>query len=793
MRDMRDDPQNPYGIMAAVAVFFASVHICAGAVSDVRAHGATGDGVAIDTPAIQKVVDAADGGGAAPSEVEYLKAKWRSRPADRSTGMDSAQLMESLPPLVEEWKKSHSWRVAKAMAFEYLCSRSAIDVTGQDWFPAFADWTFAPQTGSHSRTRYRGHPMWALIQARRKEVLAGMDPAYEALRKRGAGRWTTYHDFDHSAPDWEEITKLGFPGMERRLEANGRDTDYYIACGIASRGVMALLGRFAALCDRRLSEARGSAVDARVRRLEMQRESIARLLAGPPQTAFDVLSFIYLFWAMSEQFEAVQVRTLGNLDKIVAPYYFADVAAGRTTEREFREQLEHFWWQWGSIDNYYGQPVYFGGTKADGSTEYNDVSRIMLDVHDALALPTPKLHIKIGASTPDWLWRKSLEMMRRQRSISFIGEEPHARVIRSMGYSAEQAREFMVWGCYEWAVKDSANDIFGAAVNMVKPIEEMLSDAKEGRLKATDFGEFKSEFVRRLNSAVDEARRCVVVGERCRGEINPSLLFSLATEYSVKTGKDAIIDGTANGNNTGIWMVGLGTAVDALMGVDEIVFRRRDMDLPALGGLMSANWGGREDLRLRMCRSKRKWGNNDAMANAVAAEIVEKVFAPVDGLDNGRGGRFKVSGHVAKWFIRMGRSTAATPDGRRRGDELSKNVSPSMGSDTEGPTALLESVRSLDATHITGDLPLDVALLPGTVAGEKGLALMRTLIERYFANGGLVIQFNIADPGTLRDAQRHPEKYANLQVRVCGWNVRWNDLPKAEQDAYIRRAANIAQ
>ena len=116
-----------------------------------------------------------------------------------------------------------------------------------------------------------------------------------------------------------------------------------------------------------------------------------------------------------------------------------------------------------------------------------------------------------------------------------------------------------------------------------------------------------------------------------------------------------------------------------------------------------------------------------------------------------------------------------------------------MGADTEGPTALLESVRSLDATHITGDIPLDVALLPGTVAGEKGLALMRTLIERYFANGGLVIQFNIADPGTLRDAQRHPEKYANLQVRVCGWNVRWNDLPKAEQDAYMRRAANIAQ
>ena len=114
-----------------------------------------------------------------------------------------------------------------------------------------------------------------------------------------------------------------------------------------------------------------------------------------------------------------------------------------------------------------------------------------------------------------------------------------------------------------------------------------------------------------------------------------------------------------------------------------------------------------------------------------------------------------------------------------------------MGADTEGVTALVETVASLDARDLAGDFPLDVALLPGTVAGEKGLALMRAVIETYFANGGLVIQFNIADAGTLRDAQAHPEKYENLQVRICGWNVRWNDLSKVEQDAYIRRAEAI--
>ena len=84
-------------------------------------------------------------------------------------------------------------------------------------------------------------------------------------------------------------------------------------------------------------------------------------------------------------------------------------------------------------------------------------------------------------------------------------------------------------------------------------------------------------------------------------------------------------------------------------------------------------------------------------------------------------------------------------------------------------------------------------LLPYTVSGDKGLEMMKALLSQYYANGGLMMQFNVFDAEELKDAQAHPEKYENLQVRVCGWNVRWNDLPKVEQDAYIRRAEEIAR
>ena len=281
--------------------------------------------------------------------------------------------------------------------------------------------------------------------------------------------------------------------------------------------------------------------------------------------------------------------------------------------------------------------------------------------------------------------------------------------------------------------------------------------------------------------------------EKCLDRVNPTMLFSLAAEESVRSGVDAFAGGLRHGNNSGVWSVGLGTTVDALAAVRELVYDSRTLSLSELGELMFSDWSGREDLRQRMCRSRVKWGNGDPVTVGIAQEIVKTVSANVNGKRNSRGGVFKAVGHSGRCHYWLGRATGATPDGHKAGEELSKNISPTMGADVEGATALVNAVTTLDACDLPGDFPLDVALLPSSVAGEKGLGVMRALIERYFERGGMVIQFNIHDPETLRDAQKHPEKYENLQVRVCGWNVRWNDIPKVEQDKFIARAAAIAQ
>ena len=709
------------------------------------------------------------------NDIAYLKRKWNAGAVDASTGL-------GVDGIYKGWKKiasvqNESWQVRKAKMFAFGCDRTAIGVSEHDWFPAVSPWSF-----------HRGHPMYKILYPRAKEVDKKRSPDLPKKIAAGTqdGSWVVWKDYSHCAPDWDDIIALGFPGMRKRLLDNWKDTEYYRSRIIAADGML----RFVDRLGRYASE---KAAESNDKRLKMQSETLKRLYEGKPVTTYDVLMFIYLEWVMGENFDCFQVRTLSNLDRILTPFYRADLAAGRTSEEEFRDQLAHFWWQWGSINNYYGQPVYLGGTKADGTTEYSEVSRIILEVHDSLGLPTPKVHIKTGPSTPDWVWRKTLDLARRQRSVTFCGEEPIAKAIMGLGYSAEQARTCAIWGCYEWGILDSCNDTIPSYISAIKPVEKLLQRAANGKFDAKDFASFKEEYFRLLEETSRSSRLLSFETERWVHEINPSMLFSLSIGHSVKTGRDAFHDGTAHGNNSHLLLVAIGTAVDALLSIEDIVYNEKTMTLQELGKVMKDNWKGHEQLRLKALRSKRKWGNNVPEANALGREIAKRFAKEANNLPNSRGGRVVSGGHSSRRFIDFGKKTGATPDGRKKGEELSKNLSPGVNSDTEGVTALINTIASIDPADMPMDLPLDVMLHPSTVEGEKGLEFLRALTEEYHSKGLTLIQYNVFDVQTLRDAQQNPQKYGNLQVRVCGWNVRWNDLPKEQQDAYIRRAESIIQ
>lgn len=245
---------------------------------------------------------------------------------------------------------------------------------------------------------------------------------------------------------------------------------------------------------------------------------------------------------MSEHLDGLQVRSLGPLDILLTPYYRADIAAGRTTSAEFKRDLAHFWWQWGSIDNYWGQPVALGGTKADGTSEFNEVSDLILDVHDELALPTPKMIVKISTNTPDCVLNRMLNMARRHRSITFNGEQALYRILKSWrNCTDEECRTCDLNGCYEFYVHGAQNITQSSHISFLQPIADILSRANAGGFNAKSWNEFYSEYIAELKKNTFECMELTDQWEKYLGEINPGNVYSLATESALKKPKGCFL------------------------------------------------------------------------------------------------------------------------------------------------------------------------------------------------------------------------------------------------------------
>ena len=229
------------------------------------------------------------------------------------------------------------------------------------------------------------------------------------------------------------------------------------------------------------------------------------------------------------------------------------------------------------------------------------------------------------------------------------------------------------------------------------------------------------------------------------------------------------------------------------MAVKDFVFDKQEISLVELRNALNDNWQGHEKLREKILRSPRKYGNGLPDVDQYAVRISQFLSFLINGRPNARGGNWRASGHCAKQYFVLGEKTMATPDGRLNGEEMSKNLSPTMGMDRRGLTALIRSVTSIDSLLYPDDYPLDVMLHPATVQGDEGLSVWRSLLRMYLDSNGLAIHFNVFDAETLKAAQREPEKYSGLQIRVCGWNVRFTTMAPVEQNMYIRRAENISE
>ncbi len=727
-------------------------------------------------------------------DLPYLTQKFRSPTFAPDAGIGMDELEQGILKCDDD-HPGESRRVIKALAFQFTCRNIQIDLNPHDFFPGLGDFE-----------RYR-RAIRVLVYRWRNQVERDLNRYTEQLKQaRATGIYNGWKDFDHSVPDWEYILPLGFPGIlqsirdsrEQHRQNGTLDENaqkFFEGLELTYTSILEFLERLIAW---------GKAHPAGPR-VEFTIDCLQALHDHAPSNFYEVLQFIFLYFFFSEQMDMMQCRSLGQIDAMLLPFYKKDLADGRFTQDQMRELFDHFLMQWGSLDNYWGQPIYMGGTAPDGSTEYNELSPILLEEFDRMKLPTPKLQLKIAPNTPQHILDQALNMVRSwNASIVFLGEQGIRHVARSLGFSEEDARICGIRGCYEFFVRGKSNGTGPGHINLLKGIELALNDGLDPKTgiqigphtgtaeSFASYEDFRNAVLTQLGQVADNLIQYFNDEEKYLTLINPANVLTPTLRHAMERLADGFADGY-DYNDSGILLTGLGTATDALMAVKRFVYEQKQVSLPALRNILLDNWEGHEKLRHAILNDPYKFGNGLPEVDEAARSLGKFVCDRINGKPNARGGVYHASGHCAKQFIYLGEKTGATPDGRKAGEEMSKNLSPTMGMDRNGVTALLHSLQALDSADYPGDFPLDVMLHPTTVQGEDGLAAFRAIVLNYHAHNGLAIHFNIYNEQKLLDAQAHPEKYPNLQVRVCGWNVRWADMAKVEQDEYIKRARLIAQ
>ena len=362
----------------------------------------------------------------------------------------------------------------------------------------------------------------------------------------------------------------------------------------------------------------------------------------------------------------------------------------------------------------------------------------------------------------------------------------------------EEAREYLLIGCYEPTIEGreiSCN--MSIKINLSKGVELALfrgKDLNTGTILGPDTGDpqefscyedFERAYFTQLEAQVRSATSAIKAYEPFWPLINPSPVLAGTFKDCIEKGLD--IGGAGpKYNNTGCMGAAMANAADSLMAVKQAVFDEKQCSMTELIRAMEADFAGHERLRLYLLNRVPKWGNNIPEVDAIAIKIAGFYGSLVNSIENKRGGNFMASLFSLNHRYGRGKDTSALPDGRKKGEPTSLNLTAYTGMDKEGVTALLMSLSKIDYGKIPNGSVADVYLHPSAVTGEDGLAAMQALIKAYFKRGGFGIQFNIFDINTLRDAQKHPEKYQTLQIRVCGWNVYFVTMSAYEQEQYIK-------
>ena len=526
----------------------------------------------------------------------------------------------------------------------------------------------------------------------------------------------------------------------------------------------------------------------------------------------------------------------GRIDQHLNPFYQKDLAAGTLTREKAKELISCLWIKFnnqpappkvgvtalesGTYNDFTN--INIGGVDREGKNAVNDLSYMILEIQEELHELQPGLSIHIAEETPDQFLLEGIRVIRQGHGYpSVFNPDTYVRELVREGKSLEDAREGGCSGCIEVGAFGKEAYLLTGYLNTPKILEITLNngiDPETGKrlglltgdaCQFESFDELYEAWRQQMTYFVNLKLSVNNYIERMFSLYAPATFLSLYIDDCIEKGKD-YYSGGARYNTTYIQCTGLGTITDCFAVLKKHVFEDHRYTMQQVLNACSRNWGqdvsaqspsdntaggilptaaDLEKMRQYIRNHTPFFGNDNDYADRIAVRVYDDLVQAIEQRPNTRGGKTYLNMLSTTCHNYFGSVCGATPNGRFAHFAISDGTSPSHGSDTNGPTAVIKSLGKLDQTKSGGTL-LNMRMVPALLRNEEDQRKLASLIRTYFKFGGHHIQFNIIDTETLRDAQKHPDEYKDLLVRVAGYSDYFNDMTEQLQNEIIARTEN---
>ncbi|MBQ7714457.1 MAG: hypothetical protein IJT70_01155 [Clostridia bacterium] len=604
------------------------------------------------------------------------------------------------------------------------------------------------------------------------------------------GDWI-FPSVSHLTVDFETVLKRGVNGIEKDAE---EAYEKYRGTGkeAFAKSCLSCLSSFRLWHGRYLE-----ALSAKPQ-YKANADNLRRVPFEPARSFYEAVQSIWFTFAFLRL--CGNWPGIGRIDVLLGEYFERDLASGVLTLDEAREILAHFFikgCEWvngqyiGSGDAQHYQNILLSGIDEDGREVTNGVTYLVLDIFEELGISDFPTTVRLNKNTDEKLLRRVAEVMRFGGGILAVyNEDLVIDAFVKAGYALREARRFANDGCWEVQIPGKTYFTY-IPFDSLQILQKKTLKEYDGSADYEDFESLYRGCVSDLKDKVEE----IFLREARRFEENdsfkwksdhPCTVVSLFENDCVKRGL-SYVEGGPVYKVTSPHIGGIADTVNSLYAIKKLVYDEKKVSLCDLLKILKNDWEGEEPLRQYVLTRYDYYGNDNDEVDEIACRLLSD-FADICVSFNGRCGySFPAGVSTFGRQLEWSRDRLAAPHGRRAGEVLAANCSPTPDTDREGATAIIRSYCKADLSKLATGAALDIRLLPSSVEGENGLEALVSLLRGFVALGGFFMQPDIADASLLKEAQLHPEEYKTLSVRVSGWNARFVTLDRQWQDMVIKQ------